>query len=113
MGEGKNFREALPILALTVLTLLLCMTKYADYDLWWHLRLGETIMTTKTLPWLDSFSYTVAGRHQFTGEWLADLLIFLTFDTAGFWGLNLLKAFLLFVAGYFLYKQMTSAAPAA
>jgi tetratricopeptide (TPR) repeat protein len=104
----KNIREAAPLQALSLLTLLFCMARYADYDLWWHLRLGETIFTTKSLPWLDSFSYTAFGRHQFTGEWLADLLIFLTFDTAGFLGLNLLKALLLLITGLFLYKQMTS-----
>lgn len=104
---GENIREAAPLLALSLLTLLFSMTRYADYDLWWHLRLGETIFTTKSLPWLDSFSYTAFGRHQFTGEWLADLLIYLTFDSAGFPGLNLLKALLLFIAGFFLYKQMT------
>jgi len=84
------------------------MTRYADYDLWWHLRLGETIFTTKSIPWLDSFSYTVAGRDQFTGEWLADLIIFLTFNAGSFLGLNLLKAALLFITGFFLYKQMKS-----
>lgn len=108
MGNWKSLREAAPLLALSLLTLLFCMTRYADYDLWWHLRLGETIFTTKSLPWLDSFSYTAFGRHQFTGEWLADLLIFLTFDSAGFFGLNLLKALLLFITGFFLYKQMTA-----
>ena len=108
MGERKDFRVVAPLLALALLTLLVCMSRYADYDLWWHLRLGETIFSTKAIPWLDSFSYTVAGRHQFTGEWLADLLIFLTFDNAGFLGLNLLKAALLFITAFFLYKQMKS-----
>jgi len=108
VGDWKNIRSAVPIIALGLLTLLICMTRYADYDLWWHLRLGETIFTTKSIPWLDSFSYTVAGRHQFTGEWLADLIIFLTFNAAGFLGLNLLKAALLFIAAFFLYKQMKS-----
>lgn len=108
MNEWRDIRLAVPLLALTLLTILICMTRYADYDLWWHLRLGETIFSTKALPWLDSFSYTVAGRHQFTGEWLADLLIFLTFDSGGFLGLNLLKAMLLSITGFFLYKQMKS-----
>ena len=108
-----NLRRAAPILALALLTLLVCMTKYADYDLWWHLKLGETIFSAKTMPWVDTFSYTVAGRHQFTGEWLADLVIFLTFNFGGFLGLNLLKASLLLIAGFFLYKLVMQSSSAA
>ncbi|HZV80674.1 MAG TPA: hypothetical protein VFF53_00745 [Geobacteraceae bacterium] len=98
--------------ALTLLTLLVCMTKYADYDLWWHLKLGEYICTNWQLPSIDSFSYTAAGRHQFTGEWLADALIFLTFKSGGFLGLNLLKAILLLATFRLLYLQMGEFFPA-
>ncbi len=98
--------------ALTLLTVLVCMTKYADYDLWWHLKLGEHICTTWQLPWSDSFSYTAAGRHQFTGEWLADALIYLTFKGGGFLGLNLLKAVMLLATFRLLYLQMKESAPA-
>ena len=109
MKSGKlDLKSVLPLAGLALLTVLICMTKYADYDLWWHLKLGETIYSTHSLPWLDTFSYTAAGRHQFTGEWLADLMIFLTFQASGFLGLNLLKAFLLLLSFGFLFLQMKS-----
>ncbi len=95
-----------PFAALALLTILFCMTRYADYDLWWHLQLGEAIVTTQSIPWQDSFSYTAAGREQFTGEWLADALIFLTFKAGGFLGLNLLKAALLGTALCFIWLQI-------
>ncbi len=97
--------------ALSVLTLLLCMTRYADYDLWWHLKLGELVVTDWRLPSSDSFSYTVFGRHQFTGEWLGDAVIFLTFKTGGFLGLNLLKALMLLATFRLLYLRMTESSP--
>lgn len=97
--------------ALILLTIMVCMTKYADYDLWWHLKLGELICTNWQLPSNDSFSYTAAGRHQFTGEWLADAVIFLTFRTGGFVGLNLLKAALLLATFRLLYLQMRELSP--
>jgi hypothetical protein len=109
-SERFDLKGILPLVSLVLLTVLICMTRYADYDLWWHLKLGETIFSNHTLPSLDTFSYTAAGRHQFTGEWLADLVIFLTFHAAGFLGLNLLKALLLLVAFGFLFLQMKSAA---
>lgn len=95
-----------PLAALALLTVLFCMTRYADYDLWWHLQLGKEIVANGSLPWLDSFSYTAAGRAQFTGEWLADALLFLTYQAGGFLGLNLLKAALLLTALGFLWLQL-------
>ena len=51
MKSGRlDLKELLPLAALALLTVLLCMTKYADYDLWWHLKLGETIYSTHSLP---------------------------------------------------------------
>lgn len=98
--------RALPFCALTLLTLLFCMTRYGDYDLWWHLKLGETIVTDLYLPRLDSFSYTAAGRAQFTGEWLADALLYLTYAAGGFLGLNLLKTLLLATALWFTWLRL-------
>lgn len=102
--NGCNF--VIPFLALAVLTGFICMIKYADYDLWWHLKLGESIFTDLKLPYQDTFSYTIAGRHQYIGEWLGDLTIFLVFNAGGFIGLNLLKASLLLVAFAFIYLRI-------
>jgi tetratricopeptide (TPR) repeat protein len=107
-GERLDLKLVLPLASLALLTVLICMTRYADYDLWWHLKLGETIFSSRALPWFDTFSYTAAGRHQFVGEWLADLIIYLTFQTTGFLGLNLLKALLLLVSFGFLFLLMKS-----
>jgi len=101
----------LPLVALSVLTLLVCMTRYADYDLWWHLKLGEQILANWQLPSSDSFSYTALGRHQFTGEWLGDAFIFLTFKAGGFLGLNLLKALMLLATFRLLYLRMMEFSP--
>jgi tetratricopeptide (TPR) repeat protein len=105
-NKDWTFDRIVPLVALAVLTLLFCMTRYADYDLWWHLKLGETIVAKQSIPWQDAFSYTAAGRGQFTGEWLADALIFLTFKAGGFLGLNLLKAALLITALCFTWLQI-------
>lgn len=103
---GWTMDRIVPLAALALLTVLFCMTRYADYDLWWHLKLGESVVMDWRIPWHDTFSYTAHGREQFTGEWLADALIFLTFKTCGFLGINLLKAALLSLALYFTWLQI-------
>jgi hypothetical protein len=37
-SEWFDLKRVLPFASLGLLTLLICMTKYADYDLWWHLK---------------------------------------------------------------------------
>lgn len=105
-GKEWTIDRVAPLVALAVLTVLFCMTRYADYDLWWHLKLGESIFGNRSIPWQDTFSSTAFGRNQFTGEWLADALIYLTFKSGGFVGLNLLKAVLVAAALCFTWLQI-------
>jgi len=110
MGKRLELSRIILFASLAILVLLVCMTRYADYDLWWHLRLGESIVSGSGIPWQDTFSYTANGRQQFVGEWLADSLIYLTFTSFGFTGLNLLKAVLVGVALCFIYRHIRSVA---
>jgi hypothetical protein len=93
-------------LSLVLLTVLICMQRYADYDLWWHLKLGEYFISQLQLPSTDSFSYVASGQQQFVGEWLADSIIYLIFISSGFLGLNLFKAAILLITFYLLYLRM-------
>ena len=98
--------EFLPLVLFALLVVLFCMTRYADYDLWWHMKLGESLLATGGLYRLDTFSYTFAGHPQFTGEWLADLLIYLAYVAGGLLGVNLLKGTVLLGAFGFMYGAL-------
>jgi len=45
---------------------------FRDSDTGWHVRNGESILRTFSLPRVDVFSYTRAGQEWFAWEWLAD-----------------------------------------
>src|SRR5256885_15044106 len=45
---------------------------FRDSDTGWHVRNGEAIVETRTLPREDRFSYTRAGQEWFAWEWLSD-----------------------------------------
>jgi tetratricopeptide (TPR) repeat protein len=79
------------ILCFALFVISLSTTQYAESDLWWHLKLGETVYNTGHIYSADDFSYTYKGQKQFNGEWLADLIIFLSFKMGGFFGINILK----------------------
>ena len=45
-----------------------------DSDLWWHLAAGRRIVETSSIPRVDPFSFTFAGRPWLNHEWLAEVL---------------------------------------
>ncbi len=47
----------------------------ADADIGWHIRTGEQILATHSLPRTDSFSSTMQGQPWFAWEWLYDLAL--------------------------------------
>ena len=46
-----------------------------DPDLWWHIKVGQTILTTHHWPTVDTYSFTVPGSRWMAYEWLGDVLL--------------------------------------
>ena len=46
-----------------------------DADTGWHIRNGEQILDTRSIPRTDSFSSMMSGKPWFAWEWLFDVLI--------------------------------------
>jgi hypothetical protein len=47
-----------------------------DPDVWWHLKTGQLIAQTGTVPRTDPFSYTRGGEPWVAHEWLSDLFFY-------------------------------------
>jgi hypothetical protein len=90
-----------------VLALGMLSPEIRDSDFWWHLRTGQYIVETRSLPVPDPFAYTTATapfayrgedvvRHfNLTHEWLAQALFFIVYRAGGFAGVVMLRALLL------------------
>jgi hypothetical protein len=48
---------------------------FRDSDTGWHIRNGEAILATATLPRVDPYSWSVPGREWFAWEWGTDVLM--------------------------------------
>src|SRR5712692_3527891 len=48
----------------------------AQSDTWWHLRAGEEIWRTGSVPMRDSFSHTVNAGYWPDHEWLTQALFY-------------------------------------
>jgi hypothetical protein len=90
---------------LIVLAVLTVRARFDDPDLWWHLKTGEVIWTSHSIPLSDIFSYTTGHQSSVPQEWLAQLSIYGAYEWSGFSGLMVwLCAFssILLIAGYCL-----------
>ncbi len=54
-----------------------------DPDFGWHLRTGEFIAQTRSIPHADIFSFTVAGHPWITHEWLMQTGMYLLYQLDG------------------------------
>ncbi len=65
---------------------LLAMTtrNAIDPDLWWHLRTGQWILEAGQIPHYDVFSFTRAGAHWVSHEWLSEIAFFELWKHLGF-----------------------------
>jgi len=90
---------------LAMLAVLTVRPRFADPDMWWHLKTGEVIWTTHTIPTTDLFSHTTNHHAWIPHEWLSQVLIYGVYRLGGYTGLMLwLCVFTaaLLIAGYIL-----------
>jgi hypothetical protein len=90
---------------LSALAVLTVRQRFDDPDMWWHLKMGEIIWTTHTIPKTDLFSFTTGHHSYIPHEWLSQLVIFGAYKAGGYLGLMALLctlASVLLVAGYCL-----------
>jgi hypothetical protein len=87
----EPWRRAL-LVSLPALAFLLGCWPLADFDVWWHLRTGQLILQTGTVPRHDWFTYTNADRPWIDVYWLYQIGLALLFRVGGATALVLLKA---------------------
>jgi hypothetical protein len=99
-GRGLRYYVT-PDLALVafLITLFYCLFLFAGYqklfrdsDAGWHIRTGESILSTRALPHIDPYSFTRSGQPWFAWEWGADALSGAAYMAGGLAGVALFYA---------------------
>ena len=85
---------------------VMAVREISDPDFWWHLRTGQSILETRTIPHADIFSHTNAGRVWVTHEWLSEVFIYAIFALGSFPALIVAFAAIIVLAFAFTYTQM-------
>ena len=78
----------------------------ADPDIGWHIRTGELIRATHSLPRTDPFSSTMQGQPWFAWEWLYDILLGILHRAGGLNGVVWLCALLVAAIFALLLSQL-------
>jgi hypothetical protein len=78
----------------------------ADTDIGWHIRTGERILATHSLPRTDPFSSTMHGKPWFAWEWLYDLVLGILHRACGLNGVVWLCALLVAAVFAILLSQL-------
>ena len=78
----------------------------ADADIGWHIRTGELILATHSIPRTDPFSSTMQGQPWFAWEWLYDTLLAILHHACELNGVVWLCASLIAVTYMLLLSQL-------
>jgi hypothetical protein len=60
---------------------------HIDPDVWWHIKVGETILATHRLPTVDVYSFTAPGEPWIAYSWLGDVLLAAAYSVGGLQGI--------------------------
>lgn len=70
-----------------ILVLISCFIFFirpiGDPDFWWHIKTGELILKTHTIPNADQYSFTATGTPWVAHEWLSEVILFSTYRVGG------------------------------
>jgi hypothetical protein len=58
--------------------------RFHDPDLWWHLKVGERIWQTGSLPTTDEFSFTTGSHEWIPHGWLVEAMLYGCYRLGGY-----------------------------
>ncbi len=75
-----------------------------DPDFWWHLKTGQFILKTWTIPHTDIFSTVRFGSEWVTHEWLSEAFMYLVYSRLGYGGLIVIFSLIVTAAFAIIYQ---------
>ncbi|HAT04009.1 MAG TPA: hypothetical protein DCS29_04540 [Candidatus Magasanikbacteria bacterium] len=93
------------ILLFLSLTLIINTLSHSfDGDLGWHLRFGKQVLTEKTFPYQDTYTWSFGGNDWTNHEWGGDIIFWLLYTNFSYSALILLAGISIWLALIFSVK---------
>src|SRR5262245_37644689 len=104
--ESLTIRRVVPI-ALFAMVFVLAVRQSAsiDPDLWWHLKAGQQIIDTRSIPHTDDFSFTKQGSEWVAHEWLSEVIMQAIYRVTGLAGLVTVFSLIIVIAFWLIYRR--------
>lgn len=101
------FLSARNLLVLVFLLIIFAITcrPIVDPDFWWHLKTGQHLFETRSIPHTDIFSAIFAGKEWVTHEWLSEVIIYAVYRVSGLGGLIVSFSLIVTAAFALIYKR--------
>ena len=77
---------------------------FKEPDAFYHLKAGQVILESATIPSTDPFSFVSQGAEWIPHEWLSEIILFLSYSLAGFWGVIIFVGLLGTLTGLIVFK---------
>jgi hypothetical protein len=81
-----------------------------DPDFWWHLKTGQYLVETGSIPHTDIFSTVRFGSEWITHEWLSEIFIYSIYRALGYGGLIIAFSAIITAAFWIAYRRFTKLA---
>ncbi len=101
-------RSTVWLCLLAWLILMLCVQRFSEADVWYHLRNAQDLLSARAVPRFDHYTFTSAGAPLVDYEWLSELPYYSAFRAWGMRGLLAVYAavlLLVFAGVYHLARR--------
>ena len=102
---NKKIAKYTFIILISVLIFFLNLKPALDPDLGWHLRSGQDLLSTKTIPHLDPYSYTMPDWDRESHDWLINGALYFITAKYGLFTLSVIFA-LITSLSFFLISRL-------
>lgn len=98
-------RNTLFVLVFMLLIFTAAAQPITDPDFWWHLKTGQHIVETRSIPHTDIYSFSRFGSEWVAHEWLSEAFMFAVFRAFSLGGLIVSFAAIVAAAFWLVYRR--------
>src|SRR3954447_23934077 len=104
--RALTFRRVFPVVLLSMIFVLAVRQSVSiDPDLWWHLKAGQQIIDTRSIPHTDDYSFTKQGSEWVAHEWLSEVIMTAIYRLSGLTGLVTIFSLIIVIALWLTYRR--------
>src|SRR6185503_6525015 len=104
--RALTFRRVVPIVLFSMIFVLAVRQSVSlDPDLWWHLKAGQQMIATHSVPHTDDYSFTKQGSEWVAHEWLSEVAIAGLYRLTGLVGLVTIFSLIIIITLWLTYRR--------